>query len=118
MIARSIFLLILCASLAHAARRNIYGNCVSKTRSTYIFPGTPLTTLNPWLINDSDYLALANQGCQQDRNPASACNDKPAIGSDLTQLSAKRFLGLTDRGPSQDCHQLSDDPITYPDALG
>lgn len=98
---------------------NKFGSCLSKTDAVFILPDTPLTVLNPWLTTDSGYQALIAAGCGLSRDAGSVCHDKPAIGSGLAQLRPNYFLGLTDRGPNQDCEDLFDiDQVKYADAQG
>ena len=98
---------------------NKYGNCMSKTDAVYVLPDTPLASLNEWLKNDHDYKALVAEGCKEDRDDGSVCFNKPAIGSGLAQVSSNYFLGLTDRGPNQDCEDLfALDPVKYAAAEG
>lgn len=94
-------------------------NCLSTTRAVYSLPRTPLEKLNPWLANDEAYTALRDAGCPGNRSDGAVCFDKPAIGSGLAQLPSSVFLGLTDRGPNQDCEDLVEfDDVKYADAAG
>lgn len=94
-------------------------NCLSTTLATYNLSDTPLDKLNPWLASDEAYTALRDVGCPDDRSDGAVCFDKPAIGSGLAQLPPFVFLGLTDRGPNQDCEDLVEfDSVKYADASG
>ncbi|KAI0563103.1 alkaline phosphatase [Gracilaria domingensis] len=89
-------------------------NCLSTTDAVYTLPNTPLQDLNPWLGDDAYYGTLFSAGCPDNRSEGAVCFDKPAIGSGLAQLPSGQFLGLTDRGPNQDCEDLFElDPIRY-----
>lgn len=104
---------------AFSLPNNRFGNCVAKTDAVFKLPNTPLTNLNPFLRKDTEYRALSRAGCPDDRDAGTVCPDKPAIGSGLTQLYPRYFLGLTDRGPNQDCEGLFDiDPVKYSHAKG
>lgn len=79
---------------------------MSVTDAVYSFPNEGLVSLNPWLKNDASYNTLVATGCSEKRDRGSVCHDKPGIGSGFTQLSRNYFLGMTDRGPAQDCQIL------------
>lgn len=114
--------LLACAlAAAHgaAAYMNVYGNCVASTNAMFTLPDVNLTALNPFLTTDPYYTALAAAGCPSDRDAGTVCSDKPAIGSGMTQLFPNYFLGLTDRGPNQDCETLAaTDATKYAGAAG
>lgn len=96
-----------------------YRNCVAKVDTVYKFPYTNLRKLNPFLRGDSDWRQFRKAGCPSNRDDGTVCPDKPAIGSGLAQLGENRFLGLTDRGPNQDCEDLVKvDPVKYKEAVG
>lgn len=102
--------LFLAAALLPSAigKPSNFGNCISTTDKIYHLPSTPLAALNPWLRNDSHYQALLAVPCSPTAPSNSVCSNQPAIGSGLTQLSKKFFLGLTDRGPTVDCPNPND----------
>lgn len=110
--------LTLIAALAAAATAISGTSCMSSVDATYEFPNINLAWLNPHLTTEKEYQALVKRGCPDNRPSGDVCHDKPAIGSGLTQLHANYFLGLTDRGPNQDCGELADDPERYPEAIG
>lgn len=93
-------------------------SCLSTVDSVYTLPDTRLTYLNKFLRSDEQFKALEAAGCPDDRPDGAVCHDKPAIGSGFTQLWPNYFLGLTDRGPNQDCEDLSAFPEIYPSAAG
>lgn len=114
----TIALLVAVLASITSAEQNPYGNCLSTTDAIYILPDTRLSTLNPWLATDKDFARLVAAGCGSNRDAGSVCFDKPAIGSGLAQIG-DIFLGLTDRGPSQDCEDLvSIDAEKYVHAKG
>lgn len=97
----------------------IASSCVSTVLNEYTFPETELSTLNPWLRRDADYKALVTAGCSPCRDDGEVCHNLPALGSGLALIAPGKFVGLTDRGPNQDCEDLADlDPVKYSDAVG
>lgn len=93
-------------------------SCISEIVDKYSLPNLPLTWVNSHLASDEDYKLLEAFGCPTDRPAGAVCPDKPAIGSGFTQLYPNYFLGLTDRGPNQDCEDLSETPDLFPGAVG
>ena len=105
--------------IATISAANKYGNCMSTTDAIYTLPDTNFTVLNKFLNNDPEFAALLTAGCPADRDEGVVCPDKPAIGSGIAQLDPNTFIGLTDRGPNQDCEALFEaDPVKYAAAKG
>lgn len=94
------------------------GACLSKVDAVYRLPNTPIAHINKFLARDSAYVALRRKGCPDARPDGDACYNKPAVGSGLTQLWPRYFLGLTDRGANQDCETLAETPKRYHGAVG
>lgn len=119
MFATTLLVILGILASAKADHVNVFGNCVSSTDGVFTLKDTPLKKLNPWLKSEADYKSLVTEGCSEDRDAGTVCHDKPAIGSGFTQIFPNYFLGLTDRGPNQDCEDLYDlDPVKYADAAG
>jgi len=99
--------------------------CAPTVEGTYALPPTPLHALNPWLSTDPAAVAWAAASAA---NPADChpggdifvpCYATPAVGSGLARLGRRSFVGLTDRGPNQDCEDLADaDPVRHAAAAG
>lgn len=99
--------------------------CAPTVEATYALPPTPLHVLNPWLATDPSAVAWAAASaanvsdCHPDGDVMVPCYAAPAIGSGLARLSRTRFIGLTDRGPNQDCEDLAaSDPVRHAAAAG
>lgn len=90
------------------------GTCAPAVGPTYAAPPIPMHILNPWLLEDPNAMALraasaANpSGCNPGGDELVPCYDSPAIGSGAAALGKGWFVGLTDRGPNQDCKDLAD----------
>lgn len=79
--------------------------------------------MNPFLKDDPDYQALAAKlvggACNPDRDAGEVCAVTPSFGSGLSMLANEMLIGLSDRGPNQDCEDLCElDPVKYSDACG
>mmetsp|Transcript_15173 Transcript_15173/g.62167 ORF Transcript_15173/g.62167 Transcript_15173/m.62167 type:complete len:904 (-) Transcript_15173:902-3613(-) len=117
------FLLVSTLLVLIAIARSATPNCRASVKSVHSFPDTPYVTFNPHLTNDPDYLALVDQlvdgTCDPNRDPGQVCAVTPAFGSGLSILKNKLLIGLTDRGPNQDCEALCElDPVKYSEACG
>lgn len=94
-------------------------SCTASVDAKYELTNLDLSFMNPHLVNDTEYYSLRQLGCSDNRPRGQVCYDKPAIGSGLTQIADNYFLGLTDRGPNQDCEDLAEaDSKLYRDAVG
>jgi len=92
---------------------------VARVVTNWTLPATPLDALNPFLADAADAAALRG-ACDDDRDDGAVCYDRPAVGSGLAAVAPGLFVGVTDRGPNQDCGELAalDGGRAYPAAAG
>lgn len=89
-------------------------SCAPAVEETFAMPPTPLHLINGWLVTDAHAVALRNASaanpadCHPGGDPLVPCYDTPAIGSGAAALGGGWYVGLTDRGPNQDCEDLAD----------
>lgn len=89
-------------------------SCAPAVEDTYAMPPTPLHLINSWLATDTQAMALRDASaanaadCHPGGDKLVPCYDAPAIGSGAAALGEGWYVGLTDRGPNQDCEDLAD----------
>lgn len=97
--------------------------CAPAVEETFTLSRTPLHLINEWLATDDAAMALRNAStanpadCHPGGDELVPCYDTPAIGSGAASLGDGWYVGLTDRGPNQDCEDLADSG-RHPEAEG
>lgn len=92
-----------------SAAPNPFRNCLSTTDIVYELRNTPLSTLNPTLLQDPIYRSLRRRGCPDLRPASSICHDAPSVGSGLEQIAPDQFLAISDHGPTLPCRPSQPD---------
>ncbi|GAB0496587.1 hypothetical protein MMPV_007900 [Pyropia vietnamensis] len=109
------------ASLTRDGRTR--ASCAPAVEETFAMAPTPLHIINEWLATDAAAIALRNASeanltdCHPGGDELLPCYNAPAIGSGAASLGHGWYVGLTDRGPNQDCEDLVDSG-RHPEAEG
>jgi len=108
-----------------ALRQGAGMTCEPAVMDAYALPSTKLDALNPWLSADVAAMAFANASaldpadCHPNHDILVPCYTTPGVGSGLARLADGTYVGLTDRGPNQDCEDLAEaDPKRHTAAEG
>eukprot|EP00168_Porphyra_purpurea_P000025 TRINITY_DN10028_c0_g1_i1.p1 TRINITY_DN10028_c0_g1~~TRINITY_DN10028_c0_g1_i1.p1 ORF type:complete len:201 (+),score=53.05 TRINITY_DN10028_c0_g1_i1:175-777(+) len=108
-----------------ALRQRAAAPCKPAVMDTYALPATRLDALNPWLTADVAAMAFANASaldpadCHPNHDLLVPCYTTPGVGSGMARLADGSYVGITDRGPNQDCEDLAKaDPARHAAAAG